>query len=74
MNGLSLTRILLVTGACLHLATTQAMARIDLATNHLSDVWEVAYGQGLAPEGDSDGDGFSNLEEAIAGTDPHDGT
>ncbi|MCB1069518.1 MAG: DUF1800 family protein [Kiritimatiellae bacterium] len=69
-----MTRILLVTGAFLHLATTQAMARIDLATNHLSDVWEVAYGQGLAPEGDSDGDGFSNLEEAIAGTDPHDGT
>ena len=47
----------------------------------LSDVWEVAYGFSVASgqfhpdeleQADPDGDGKSNLEESIAGTDPYD--
>lgn len=46
-------------------------AFIDLNSNGLSDVWEQVYGaSGLAPNGDDDGDGFSNRAESIAGTDP----
>ena len=45
----------------------------------LSDVWEVTYGFSVASgqfplneleQADPDGDGKSNLEESIAGTDP----
>ncbi len=37
----------------------------------MSDIWEMIYGAGaLPPNGDADGDGFSNLEEARAGTNP----
>ena len=44
---------------------------IDLNSNGMSDVWEQLYGaSGLSPSGDADGDGFSNLQEALAGTDP----
>ena len=44
---------------------------IDLNTNGMSDVWEQLYGaSNLSPSGDTDGDGFSNLQEALAGTDP----
>jgi hypothetical protein len=47
----------------------------------LSDVWEVTYGFSIAngqfpsdelEQADPDGDGKSNLEESIAGTDPYD--
>lgn len=48
-------------------------ARIDRSGSGLSDVWEVAHGTGLVASADLDLDGFSNAEEAIAGTDPHDG-
>ncbi len=51
--------------------THRATAMIDLNTNTVSDVWEQIYGaSGLAPGADSDGDGYSNLQEALAGTDP----
>jgi hypothetical protein len=44
---------------------------VDLNGNGLSDVWEQRYGGGgLAPGGDADGDRYSNLQEAIGGTDP----
>jgi hypothetical protein len=39
----------------------------------MSDIWELIYGaSGLAPNGDADGDGASNLMESIAGTNPFD--
>lgn len=48
------------------------LAEIDENSNKLSDVWEKAHGSGLVPSGDPDGDGFSNIRESIAGTDPWD--
>ena len=46
---------------------------IDLNTNGMSDVWEQLYGaSGLSPNGDADGDGYSNLKEALAGSNPFD--
>ncbi|MBS0659826.1 MAG: DUF1800 family protein [Verrucomicrobia bacterium] len=46
---------------------------IDQNANGMSDLWEAAYGAtGLDPNGDADGDGFTNLQEARAGTNPFD--
>lgn len=46
---------------------------IDQNNNGISDVWEWVYNAyGINPNGDNDGDGFSNLKESIAGTDPFD--
>ncbi|HMP97534.1 MAG TPA: DUF1800 family protein [Kiritimatiellia bacterium] len=53
-------------------AVASTYAWIDRSGSGLSDVWETAYGLGLDPHADDDGDGFTNLQEAIAGTDPHD--
>ncbi|RYD31620.1 MAG: hypothetical protein EOP87_14380, partial [Verrucomicrobiaceae bacterium] len=50
-----------------------AWAKIDADGNGMSDVWETAYGESLVPAEDPDHDGFSNLLESIAGTDPADG-
>jgi hypothetical protein len=39
----------------------------------LPDAWQMRYRAfGLTPNGDADGDGVSNLAEAMAGTDPFD--
>ena len=46
---------------------------VDLNGNGISDIWEWFYNAyGINPNGDPDGDGFSNLQEAIAGTNPFD--
>ena len=48
-------------------------AMVDENNNGLSDVWERAYGaESLISSEDEDGDGISNAEEAICGTDPFD--
>ena len=48
-------------------------AVIDTSHSGMSDVWGTAYAAtGLAPDADTDGDGQSNYQESIAGTDPHD--
>jgi len=43
---------------------------IDDNGNAMSDVWEVAHGAPLNPDEDTDGDGYTNREEAAAGTNP----
>ncbi|WFB35128.1 DUF1800 family protein [Kiritimatiellota bacterium B12222] len=45
---------------------------VDENANGVSDVWEALYGELTNPTEDSDGDGYTNLEEAQAGTHPHD--
>ena len=46
---------------------------LDLNGNGLSDIWEWVYGaNGVISGADSDGDGYSNLQEATAGTNPFD--
>jgi len=49
-----------------------SMAEIDDNSNLLSDVWEIAHGSGLVASEDPDGDGLSNLDESLGGTDPRD--
>jgi len=44
---------------------------IDLNGNGMSDVWEWLYhAVGVSPGADPDQDGYPNLQESIAGTDP----
>ena len=44
---------------------------LDSDEDGMSDVWEQKFsGQSLAPGDDEDGDGMTNLEESLAGTDP----
>ncbi len=53
------------------MASTSSHGQIDDNLNGLSDIWEAAYPSGLVPGADIDGDGFTNLQEAAAGTNPH---
>ena len=50
-----------------------ARAVVDSNHNGQSDVWEMLYGAtNLLPNADADGDGFSNLAESLAGSNPFD--
>jgi uncharacterized protein (DUF1800 family) len=63
-----------IAGTPVRLAAIQPVIppMIDLNGNGMSDIWEWLYNaNGLAPNADSDGDGFSNLQEALAGTNPY---
>ena len=66
LKGLLLVGAFFVWGASLARAQM-----IDLNGNGMSDVWEWTYNAvGVSPGADPDQDGFSNLQESIAGTDP----
>lgn len=51
-----------------------AQGRIDFDGNGVSDLWEHGFSQVGPDENDDDGDGTSNRDEGIAGTDPTDRT
>ena len=48
----------------------QARGSLDLDGNGASELWELLYLNGGSPLEDSDGDGFSDFNEMIAGTNP----
>src|SRR5258706_12318429 len=52
------------------IAGTISAQMVDVNGNGMSDIWEWVYGNGINPNADADGDGFSNQQEATAGTDP----
>ncbi len=55
------------------LALSSSLPAVDLDMDGLSDVWEQQYGaENLLAGDDTDGDGYSNLDESVAGTDPFD--
>lgn len=53
-------------------------AILDTNNNGISDFWELHFNNGslfdesFAPQADSDADGWTNAQEAVAGTDPFD--
>jgi hypothetical protein len=65
---------IIIAALFLCLAGQRALAqKLDLNSNNMSDVWEELFNaSSLSPSADTDGDGFSNLQEALAGTDPFD--
>jgi hypothetical protein len=52
----------------------KSFAIIDLNQDGWSDLWQATYGTGFVPGADDDGDGRTNFEEQVEGTDPLDGT
>ena len=52
--------------------TASVQVALDVNNNGINDDWEVQYfgGIGVNPNADTDGDGFTNLQEFLTGTDP----
>src|SRR5689334_2348318 len=66
-----LNRIRFLASLLLLISVFDLRAMVDLNTNNMSDVWEkLRNATGVDPNLDSDGDGFPNILESIAGTDP----
>ena len=63
------TNIIILLGA----SAVSCLGLIDLDNDGLDDVWQERFGAGdLLPDGDEDGDGLSNVDECIIGSDPFD--
>ena len=64
---------MIIAAALTTISQRAAAQKLDLNGNNMSDIWEQLFNAtGVDPNADSDGDGFSNLQEALAGTDPFD--
>ncbi|MGB6222112.1 DUF1800 family protein, partial [Haloferula sp.] len=54
-------------------SSTTTLAIVDANDNGMSDVWEAVFSaRNIDPLADSDGDGSSNRDESVAGTNPFD--
>ncbi|MGL4401324.1 MAG: hypothetical protein ACRCXD_15775 [Luteolibacter sp.] len=77
LAGTSRSALILASGLLL-LASSTAHAIVDTNDNGLSDLWEKQYNSGnhfpitFDSLADPDGDGWTNAQEAAAGTDPFD--
>jgi hypothetical protein len=76
VRGASRSSVILVPSVWL--LACPASALIDTNENNLSDLWEKQYNNGelfpgnFDPQADPDSDGWTNAQEAAAGTDPYD--
>ena len=68
---LSAVRSRLIFVAAISLAMASHSRALDSNNNQMSDIWEMIFNaQNLSANTDSDFDGFTNFQEALAATDP----
>ncbi len=72
MKHLSIFPSLSVTTLAAFFLPCSFLPAIDLDGDRMSDIWQAHYGIATGQTDDLDGDGLDNIQESIAGTDPHD--